>query len=123
MMLRHNEVGLADMNQSNINVSSIKRKTCQIEDFCFNCNVKDKYNTSDLETATIAAIQRNDRNLIEMEGAGVPLDLLEESKWNRIISSLYRPCDIPFLEPFPRYYTMARPNALPPEIPMIRPSV
>lgn len=90
MMLRDNEMGLVRMNQTIIN---LKRKTCQIEDFCFNCNVKDKYNTSDLERATIAAIQRNERNMIEMEGAGVPVDMLSPGKWGSFVfvSSIRHP--------------------------------
>jgi len=89
MMLRDNQMGLVQMNQTFD--MEMKRRTCQIKDFCFNCNVKDKYNTTDLESATIAAMHRNGRNMIEMEGAGVPIDLLEGWSSFVFVSSLRHP--------------------------------
>lgn len=76
MTLRYNAVGLVVHERTEL---PTKRETCQIGQFCFNCDLKDKYpDPKELHTATVSAMHEYHRNFIEFEANGAPVDMLED---------------------------------------------
>lgn len=90
----------------------LPRQTCQIKDICIDCNYKTKYESfykkHKLSHYFRSAMQHHKQNFIELEGSGIPEDILVENEvslprtWydyvfissirhpiDRIVSSLY----------------------------------
>jgi len=72
MTLRLNMYGLIWSNQCKRKAPPI-RKTCQICDFCCDCNLKEKsdYSISSLSSMEKHAMDGHKQNFMEIEGSGV----------------------------------------------------
>jgi hypothetical protein len=94
MNLRLNIYGLVQLHAKD-HVTA-KRETCQIHDFCIDCNVKKKrgYSVAKLPDMVRGAMDSHERNFIEIEGSGVPVDMLESS-WDDFVfvSTIRHPVD------------------------------
>jgi hypothetical protein len=77
MLLRQNSEGLIRVQHR---LNNEPRVTCQLVKLCgSDCNVKKKFSTNELFGKVSHAMEVAGRNLIEVEGSGVPNDLLTTS--------------------------------------------
>eukprot|EP00550_Attheya_septentrionalis_P007161 CAMPEP_0198285632 /NCGR_PEP_ID=MMETSP1449-20131203/4874_1 /TAXON_ID=420275 /ORGANISM="Attheya septentrionalis, Strain CCMP2084" /LENGTH=364 /DNA_ID=CAMNT_0043983113 /DNA_START=156 /DNA_END=1247 /DNA_ORIENTATION=- len=94
MNLRLNIYGLVQLHAKDHVTAS--RETCQILAFCSDCDVKKKpgYSVAALPGMVRAAMDSHGRNFIEIEGSGIPDDMLESS-WDDFVfvSTIRHPVD------------------------------
>lgn len=94
MKLRLNIYGLVQLHAKD-HVSGA-RETCQMCNFCCDCDVKKKigYSVATLPGMVRKAMDSHERNFIEIEGSGVPVDMLE-SNWDDFVfvSTIRHPVD------------------------------
>mmetsp|Transcript_33291 Transcript_33291/g.72025 ORF Transcript_33291/g.72025 Transcript_33291/m.72025 type:complete len:367 (+) Transcript_33291:248-1348(+) len=86
MLLRHNSKGLVRTQATGWDAEK-RRETCQIISLCSDCNYKTRnwYSAEKLPSILVEAMNNSGRNFIEMEGAGVPIDLLTNPGWDSFI--------------------------------------
>mmetsp|Transcript_18953 Transcript_18953/g.24388 ORF Transcript_18953/g.24388 Transcript_18953/m.24388 type:complete len:379 (-) Transcript_18953:205-1341(-) len=94
MNLRLNIYGLVQLHAKD-HVTA-KRETCQMCNFCDCCDVKRKrgYSVAALPGMVRGAMDSHERNFIEIEGSGVPVDMWESS-WDDFVfvSTIRHPVD------------------------------
>lgn len=92
MILRLNQMGLIRSHTAIHKYG--KRETCQIGKLCFNCSVKKKMKimrkrnstlTPNLSSMLIRVMDEAYQNFIEIEGSGVPDDMLDSSLWGDFV--------------------------------------
>ena len=92
MTLRLNQMGLIRSHQKRHKYG--KRQTCQIRSLCFDCDVKKKMermrkvnptSTPDLSSMVKRVMDNENQNFLEIEGSGVPVDMLDSSVWGDFV--------------------------------------
>jgi hypothetical protein len=92
MNIRLNMYGLVQLHAKDHKAGV--RKTCQIVDFCRDCDVKKNYTVAALPGMVRSVMDSHEQNFIEIEGSGVPIDMLESS-WDDFVfvSTIRHPVD------------------------------
>lgn len=86
MILRDNAKGLVKVTPSDF-ANQIQWQTCQLVKFCSDCNLKKRFKdkASSLSPVLRTVMKKSGRNIIEVEGNGVPVDLLEGDQWSDFV--------------------------------------
>lgn len=81
MTLRLNIYGLVQVRKENHDLPA--RETCQMTDFCNDCNLKNKHGFS--SQLLMQIMDAHQRNFIEAEGNGVPENLWDSGDWEQFV--------------------------------------